>query len=169
MCDEREATYALQKSLDDAQKEIEDLRSKLAYEKEKSYHASKMLETKIMELGKAYIQCNILKAENQEYKSAARLYGVDARTMLELAKSKIKSSADNVRMMEKTQEILRIFDYVPKGLSDEDMVNAIIQYDGDGSKPYCDLVYCGLKIIRDYLEKRSEYDEWRKGNLPESF
>lgn len=26
---------------------------------------------------------------------------------------------------------------------------------------------CGLDIIRSYHKKRSEYDEWRKGNLSE--
>ena len=72
-------------------------------------------------------------------------------------------------LIEKMQEVFELFRYVPESLTEQEVVSAITQYDGDGSKPYCDLVYCGLSIIRKYLKKRSEYDEWRKGNLPEGF
>lgn len=113
-------------------------------------------------------QCAALLDEVYEYRLAARLYGVDPRTMLELAKSKVTTSADNIRLVEKMQEVFDLFRYVPEGLTEQEVVSAITQYDGDGSKPYCDLVYCGLNIIRKYLKKRSEYDEWRKGNLPEN-
>ena len=99
--------------------------------------------------------------EVQAYRNAARLYGIDPATMLTLAKSQVKTCADNIRLSE--------FRYVPEDLTEQEVVSAITQYDGDGSKPYCDLVYCGLSIIRKYLKKRSEYDEWRKGNLPEGF
>ena len=104
--------------------------------------------------------------EVQAYRNAARLYGIDPATMLTLAKSQVKTCADNIRLIEKMQEV---FQYVPKDLTEQEVVSAITQYDGDGSKPYCDLVYCGLSIICKYLKKRSEYDEWRKGNLPEGF
>ena len=72
-------------------------------------------------------------------------------------------------LIEKMQEVFELFQYVPEDLTEQEVVSAITQYDGDGSKPYCDLVYCGLSIICKYLKKRSEYDEWRKGNLPEGF
>ena len=101
--------------------------------------------------------------EVQAYRNAARLYGIDPATMLTLAKSQVKTCADNIRLIEKMQEVFELFRY------EQEVVSAITQYDGDGSKPYCDLVYCGLSIIRKYLKKRSEYDEWRKGNLPEGF
>ena len=81
----------------------------------------------------------------------------------------VKTCADNIRLIEKMQEVFELFRYVPENLTEQEVVSAITQYDGDGSKPYCDLVYCGLSIIRKYLRKRSEYDEWRKGNLPEGF
>lgn len=110
-----------------------------------------------------------MREEMQAYRSAARLYGVDPNTMLNLAKSKIKTSADNIRIMEKIQEILMVFDCIPENLTEKDVSSAIIHYDGDNQKPYCDLVYYGLIIIRDYLAKRREYDEWRMGNLPKSF
>ena len=103
--------------------------------------------------------------EVQAYRNAARLYGIDPATMLTLAKSQVKTCADNIRLIEKMQEVFELFQYVPEDLTEQ----AITQYDGDGSKPYCDLVYCGLSIICKYLKKRSEYDEWRKGNLPEGF
>lgn len=106
-------------------------------------------------------------AEVQIYQSAARLYGIDAETMLTLAKSQIKTSADNIRIVEKMQEILDIFKYVPDNLTELDLAQATTHYDGDRSKPFCDLVFCGLDIIRSYYKKRSEYDEWRKGNLSE--
>lgn len=107
--------------------------------------------------------------EVQAYRNAARLYGIDPATMLTLAKSQVKTCADNIRLIEKMQEVFELFRYVPENLTEQEVVSAITQYDGDGSKPYCDLVYCGLSIIRKYLKKRSEYDEWRKGNLPEGF
>lgn len=110
-----------------------------------------------------------LESEVQTYRNAARLYGIDPETMLMLAKSQVKTCADNIRLIEKMQEVFELFRYVPEDLTEQDIVSAITQYDGDGSKPYCDLVYCGLSIIRNYLKKRSEFDEWRKGNLPEGF
>ncbi len=109
----------------------------------------------------------MLDAEAQKYRNAANLYGIDAATMLELAKSQIKTCADNIRIVEKIQEVLDIFKYVPDNLTELDLARATAQYDGDGSKPFCDLVFCGLDIIRRYNKKRSEYNEWRKGNLPE--
>ena len=107
--------------------------------------------------------------EVKAYRDAARLYGIDAPTMLTLARSQIKTSADNIRLVEKMQEVLDMFRYVPQDLTEQDLVAAISQYDGDGAKPYCDLVYCGLDIIRRFMAKRGEYDEWRKGHLPEDF
>lgn len=112
-------------------------------------------------------ELDTLFKEVQTYRNAARLYGIDLATMLTLAKSQVKTCADNIRLIEKMQEVFELFQYVPEDLTEQEVVSAITQYDGDGSKPYCDLVYCGLSIICKYLKKRSEYDEWRKGNLPE--
>ena len=114
-------------------------------------------------------ELDTLFKEVQTYRNAARLYGIDPATMLTLAKSQVKACADNIRLIEKMQEVFELFRYVPENLTEQEVVSAITQYDGDGSKPYCDLVYCGLSIICKYLKKRSEYDEWRKGNLPEGF
>lgn len=114
-------------------------------------------------------ELDTLFKEVQTYRNAARLYGIDPATMLTLAKSQVKICADNIRLIEKMQEVFELFQYVPEDLTEQEVVSAITQYDGDGSKPYCDLVYCGLSIICKYLKKRSEYDEWRKGNLPEGF
>lgn len=114
-------------------------------------------------------ELDTLFKEVQTYRNAARLYGIDPATKLTLAKSQVKTCADNIRLIEKMQEVFELFQYVPEDLTEQEVVSAITQYDGDGSKPYCDLVYCGLSIICKYLKKRSEYDEWRKGNLPEGF
>ena len=111
-------------------------------------------------------KCEQLSAEVQVYHSAAALYGVDPMTMLTLAKSQIKTCADNIRLMEKMENVLNMFKYVPKDLTSDEVCRAISHYDGDGSKPYCDLVYCGLDIIREYLKVRGELDEWKKHNLP---
>lgn len=105
--------------------------------------------------------------EAQSYRNAARLYGIDADTMLTLAKSQIKTCADNIRIVEKMQSVLSIFDDVPQDLDVQKVIETITHYDGDNSKPGCDLVYCGLRIIWDYLKERSDLDEWRKGNLPD--
>ena len=114
-------------------------------------------------------ELDTLFKEVQTYRNAARLYGIDPATMLTLAKSQVKTCTDNIRLIEKMQEVFELFQYVSEDLTEQEVVSAITQYDGDGSKPYCDLVYCGLSIICKYLKKRSEYDEWRKGNLPEGF
>ncbi len=58
-----------------------------------------------------------------------------------------------------------MFAYVPKILTANDVLTAITHYD-DGSKPYCDLVCCGLDIIRKYLTVRSDLAAWRKNHLP---
>lgn len=44
--------------------------------------------------------------EVQAYRNAARLYGIDPATMLTLAKSQVKTCADNIRLIEKMQEVL---------------------------------------------------------------
>lgn len=111
-------------------------------------------------------KCEQLSAEVQVYHNAAALYGVDPMTMLTLAKSQIKTCADNIRLMEKMENVLNMFKYVPKDLTSDEVCRAISHYDGDGSKPYCDLVYCGLDIIREYLKVRGDLDEWKKHNLP---
>lgn len=106
-----------------------------------------------------------LEKEVQEYRNAAKMYGVDAHTMVTLAKSQIVTCADNIRMMERIGELIKLFDYVPEDLTDFDVENAIVHYDGDGSKPYCDLVYCGLTVLRKYLKVRDQCAEWRKNIL----
>ena len=111
-------------------------------------------------------RCEQLAAEVQTYHNAAALYGIDPMTMLTLAKSQIKTCADNIRLMEKMESVLDMFKWVPKDLTANEVCRAITHYDGDGSKPYCDLVYCGLDVIRKHLEVRSELNEWRKSNLP---
>ena len=63
--------------------------------------------------------------------------------------------------------MLSLFKYIPQDLTGQDVSCAITCYDGNNEMPYCDLVYAGLSVLQKYLKKRSEYDEWRKGNLPE--
>ncbi len=111
-------------------------------------------------------RCEQLEAEVQIYHAAAALYGIDPMTMLTLAKSQIKTCADNIRLMEKMEDILDMFAQVPKDLTADDVCEAISHYDGDGSKPYCDLVCCGLDIIRQYFTVRSDLAAWRKNNMP---
>jgi len=67
-----------------------------------------------------------------------------------------------VDMMEKMQEVFELFSQVPDNLTDDKLDEAFFRYDGE---PYCELVCCGIEIIRKYLKKRSEYDEWQKKNL----
>lgn len=115
------------------------------------------------QLVKLQEKCAELEKEVQIYRNAANLYGIDAMTMLTLAKSQIKTCADNIRMMEKIQEVFELFSQVPDNLTDDELDEAFFRYDGE---PYCELVCCGIEIIRKYLKKRSEYDEWQKKNLP---
>lgn len=126
----------------------------------------KLIEEKDEQIARLERVCAEFDEELSTYRDAARLYGVDPQIMLALARSKILTCADNIRIMEKMQEVLDLFRYVPKNLDEHDLTSALVQYDGDGSKPYCDLVHCGLDLIRRYYGKRSEYEEWRKGHLP---
>lgn len=132
---------------------------------DEAYHHS--LHPEISEKAKvtalaALYRVKELEAEVQEYRNAARLYGVDAHTMLLLAKSKIVTCADNIRMMERMEQLLKLFDYVPEDLTDRELEMALMHYDGDGSKSYCDTVYHGLSVLRKYLKVRDDCAEWRK-------
>ena len=97
-----------------------------------------------------------LEAECKTYSDAAELYGVDAMTMLSLARSQIKTCADNIRMSEKMEEYRALFSELPDGLSREDVAAAICAYDGNGAMPYCDLVWAALVAVRKYLKARGE-------------
>ena len=119
------------------------------------YRAADTLEECSKTIQQLQEERTALDAEVQMYRSA-----------LTLAKSQIKTCADNIRLMEKMQSVLSIFDRVPQDLDVRDVTETIVHYDGDNSKTGCDLVYCGLRIIWDYLKERSDLDEWRKGNLP---
>ena len=70
--------------------------------------------------------------EVQAYRNAARLYGIDPATMLTLAKSQVKTCADNIRLIEKMQEGLNvalITDAGTPGISDPGEVLAAMCYD----------------------------------------
>lgn len=95
-----------------------------------------------------------LEAECKTYMDAAELYGIDAMTMLSLARSQIKTSASNIRLSEQMEEYRKLFDELPRNLTDEDVTRAIIAYDGNGAMPYCDLVWAALWAVRKYLRMR---------------
>ena len=77
--------------------------------------------------------------------------------MLSLAKSQIKTSADNLRIMERVRELAK---EVPSTLMSYELERALCEYDGDGSKAFCDLVYAGLKIIQKIQSWEQENNEW---------
>jgi nucleoid-associated protein YgaU len=52
-------------------------------------------------------ELDTLFKEVQTYRNAARLYGIDPATMLTLAKSQVKTCADNIRLIEKMQEVFQ--------------------------------------------------------------
>jgi|GEM_PF-3381199 len=97
-----------------------------------------------------------LEAECKVYSDASELYGIDAMTMLALARSQIKTCADNIRMSEKMEEYRALFSELPSGLTKEDVTAAICAYDGNGEMPYCDLVWAALVAVRKYLKARGE-------------
>lgn len=112
-----------------------------------------------MEHDKGYVQR--LEKELSTYWNAAERYGITAPVMLELAKSQIKTCADNIRMMERLRDIYdTLFRWIPDELTEQDLMKAISQYDGDSSKPSCDTVYAALKILQELLRKREEAEEW---------
>ena len=58
-------------------------------------------ETKIREL---MAKVDALESELSEYRQMAASYGIDAKTMCALAKSQIKTCADNIRLREELEE-----------------------------------------------------------------
>ena len=72
--------------------------------------------------------------EVQAYRNAARLYGIDPATMLTLAKSQVKTCADNIRLIEKMQEVFELFRYVPENLTEyyflSNFYSAPVTYNG---------------------------------------
>lgn len=102
-----------------------------------------------------------LKSEVEVYRNAARLYGIDARTMLTLAKSQIKTCADNIRITEKMQEFLSVFDVVPADLTAQELPALL----SEGGSRYGETVNCALMVLVNYLKVRDDINEWRKNHL----
>lgn len=73
--------------------------------------------------------------EVQAYRNAARLYGIDPATMLTLAKSQVKTCADNIRLIEKMQEVFELFRYVPENLTEQEVVSFLKRGCTTTSKP----------------------------------
>lgn len=100
-------------------------------------------------------------AEYAPFRNAASQYGITAPVMLELAKSQIKTCADNIRMMERLRDVYeKVYAEIPEETTGHDLVAALYEYDGDGSKSACDLVFAGLKIIQEFLGERDEAQRW---------
>ncbi len=51
-----------------------------------------------------------------------------------------------------------ILNWLPKQATVLEIERAMCYYDGDNSKPYCDLVYAGLDIMRNLLKLRDAPD-----------
>ncbi len=63
--------------------------------------------------------------------------------------------------METTQmqeTLATVLEWLPKQATVLEIERAMCYYDGDNSKPYCDLVYAGLDIIRKLLKLRNAPD-----------
>ena len=97
-----------------------------------------------------------LEAECKTYSDASELYGIDAMTMLALARSQIKTCANNIRLSEKMEEYDALFEELPSGLTEQDVVAAICSYDGNGKMPHCDLVWAALVVVRNYLKMKGK-------------
>ena len=97
-----------------------------------------------------------LEAECKTYSDASELYGIDAMTMLALARSQIKTCANNIRLSERMEQYDALFDDLPRGLNERDITTAICSYDGNGSMPHCDLVWAALMAARKYLKLKGE-------------
>lgn len=120
-------------------------------------HPNEKWSERLIELSNKPIRESEVEQECQVYRDAAKTYGIDARTMLSLAKSQIKTSADNIRIMERVRELAK---EIPSTLTPYELERALCEYDGDGSKAFCDLVYAGLKIIQKIQSWERENNEW---------
>lgn len=96
-----------------------------------------------------------------KWRYTASLYGIDVKTMLALAKSQIKTSASNIKIWEDMNKLIHVFDGIPNELPKGEVEAALIAYDGDSTKPYCDLVYSGLRVIRDFYKLQDIVSEYK--------
>lgn len=100
-------------------------------------------------------------SEIDQWRYTASLYGVDVKTMLALAKSQIKTSASNIKIWEDMNKLIHVFDGIPDELPKGKVEAALIAYDGDSTKPYCDLVYSGLRVIREFYKLQDIVSEYK--------
>ena len=92
--------------------------------------------------------------EVQAYRNAARLYGIDPATMLTLAKSQGKTCADNIRLIEKMQEVFELFRYVPENLTEQEVCPIC----GDDRRDHS--IICVVESPKDVtaFERTGEYN-----------
>lgn len=69
----------------------------------------KMKEVQEAEIRDLMCKIGELEAELAEYRQMATSYGIDAKTMCTLAKSQIKTCADNIRLQEENELYRHIF------------------------------------------------------------
>lgn len=100
-------------------------------------------------------------SEVDKWRYTASLYGIDVKTMLALAKSQIKTSASNIKLWEDINKLTHVFDGIPDELPKGEVEAALIAYDGDSTKPYCDLVYSGLRVIREFYKLQDIVSEYK--------
>lgn len=121
----------------------------------------------VMDALNKYRDNSSLKMEVEEYRRAAEMYGVDAETMLTLAKSQIKTSAKNIEVYEDIEKLLHVYDSLPMELPDGALEAALVVYDGDREKPYCDIVWYGLKVLQMFYRMGDLVRKYKKGRIEE--
>ncbi len=122
----------------------------------------------VMDALDKYKDNSSLKMEVERYRMAAEMYGVNAETMLALAKSQIKTSAKNIEVYEDIEKLLHIFDSLPLELPNGELEAALVVYDGDRERPYCDLVWHGLKVMQAFYGLDDLVKKYKKGLVDEN-
>lgn len=98
------------------------------------------------------------------YRDVAELYGIDAM-MMTLAKIQTTICDDNVKLTDKIRKLNMLFKNIPEEINwdeinEKTVMSALAHYDGDSSKPYCDLVCYALGVVLGYLKIKDELHEY---------
>lgn len=139
---------------------INDVEAAILEFEDEAYHHS--LHSEISSEAKA-VALAAMK-EVRIYRNAAELYGIDAMKMMTLTKIQTRICDDNVKLTDKIHELDMLFKKIPKEINEDEItektvMSAMIHYDGDNSKPYCDLVYYALSVVLGYLKIKDKLHE----------
>lgn len=109
-----------------------------------------------------------LEQECEKYRRAALSYGVDADGMLMLAKSQIRTAANNIHLMDELEFYYDLADdHIPRGLQAKDVIATMVYIDSlldrecniPARESVMQIVHAALEIMNALLSRSAEKEE----------